>query len=184
MINLLTDDFPTSVGIDGESFEIYTDFRDYIELQQMLVDKEDDSIILHYILDLFVDKIPDDYTKAVKAINEFKKGNTTDNPHSNAVKGKSRYVFSFLEDAAYIIGGFRECYGIDLIHIEYMHWWEFNALLEALNESCELKKRIYYRSIDLSTIENKKERKRIKKIQQRITLQVKEVSDEDIANSF
>ena len=63
MINLLTDDFPTSVEIDGESFEIYTDFRDYIELQQMLVDKEDDSIILHYILDLFVDKIPDDYTK-------------------------------------------------------------------------------------------------------------------------
>ena len=184
MINLLTDDLPKTVLVDGKEYKIYTDFRDYIELHQMLIDKRDDSEIYLYIQDLFIDEIPDDFVETIKAINEFKKGNTANQPKGNAVKSKSKYVFSFLEDAPYIIGGFRECYGIDLLHIKYMHWWEFNALLESLNESCELKKRIYYRSIDLSTIKNKEERNRIKKIQRSIAISVKEISDEDIANAF
>ena len=58
------------------------------------------------------------------------------------------------------------------------------ALLNALNSQCALKQRMYYRSIRLADIKDKKERNRIRKIQNAIALPSIELSDEAIANAF
>ena len=57
-------------------------------------------------------------------------------------------------------------------------------LFDGLSEKNEIKQRIYYRSVDLSTIKDKEERKRIRKIQNSIRLPQEVISDGDIANAF
>lgn len=190
MINLLTDDLPRTVTVDHNSYMIYTDFRDYIELQQMIMDGVDDYAIVNYICDLYMNEKPDDLKECVRAINVFMKGNvdgSKNDSHDGSFNGKkaSRFAFSYKYDAPYIIGAFLECYGIDLMTCEYMHWWKFNALFDSLNENTELKKRIAYRMMDISKIKNKDEKKRIRRIQKQIAIPVVNVmSDEDIANAF
>ena len=77
---------------------------------------------------------------------------------NNEEDTKHNQVISYNQDAPYIISGFLECYGIDLTEIPYMHWWKFQMLIDGMNEDCELKKRMGYRSIDLNQIKDKEER--------------------------
>lgn len=92
-------------------------------------------------------------------------------------------VFDWKYDAAFIIGDFRRYYGIDLLSVEYMHWWEFRCLFDALSDDSQCQKRIGYRSTDLSQKKNEAERKRIARIQQRIELPF-EMDEDDIASVF
>ncbi len=93
-------------------------------------------------------------------------------------------VISYNQDAPYIIAGFLECYGIDLTEVPYMHWWKFQMLIDGMNEDCELKKRMGYRSIDLSKIKDKEERERIRKIQKQIAIVDRVVTSEEIGDAF
>ena len=93
-------------------------------------------------------------------------------------------LFSFSVDYPYILSGFLRDYGIDLETVDYLHWWKFRALFDGLSEDTEIKQRIMYRSMDLSTIKDKEERKRIQKIQRAIQLPAEALSDYDIGNAF
>ena len=53
-----------------------------------------------------------------------------------------------------------------------------------MNEDCELKKRMGYRSIDLNQIKDKEERERIRKIQKQIAIIDYEVTSEEIGDAF
>ena len=65
-----------------------------------------------------------------------------------------------------------------------MHWYKFHALLDALPEDTPLKKRMAYRAINISSIKDKAEKKRIKDIQRSIALPSRELSAFDIGNQF
>ena len=93
-------------------------------------------------------------------------------------------LFSFALDYPYILAGFWQDYGIDISEIRYLHWWKFRQLFDGLSEKTEIKQRIMYRSIDLSTIKDKDERKRIEKIQRSIKLPESELTEYDIGNAF
>ena len=96
-------------------------------------------------------------------------------------------MYSFEQDAECIYSAFREVYGINLQTIPYMHWWEFQTLFAGLPEKTEIKQRIMYRSIDLRTIKDKDERKRIKKIQEIVALKKKnrrKMTDYEIGEMF
>lgn len=199
MINLLTGDLPKSVIVKGKEYDIYTDFRDYIELQQLLK-KGTNEQIAEYIIGLFIDGLPfnkaktqeeanDLFIDALNQIVNFFRMEEDQEEKREETEGQKRKrpSFSFDDDMAYVIGAFREAYGIDLIHIDYLHWFEFNALMEAVPETTELKKRIHYRSIDTDKIKDKNERKRIKAIQKKIAIKGERkavLSDEEIGAAF
>lgn len=184
MINALFEEYPEALYINGEYYKIFTDFRRWIALYEAMLDKtlseEEKGCIAMF---LFQNDVPKDYSSAIISIAKFLQGNISENKHKTTAK-KSRYVFSYTYDQDYIIGAFKECYGIDILNISYMHWWHFNALLNSLNSSCELKQRIMYRSIRLSDISDKKERNRIRKIQRQIAIPAPELNDEEIASVF
>ena len=98
----------------------------------------------------------------------------------------SKQVYSYEEDMTWIYSAFREVYGIDLQKIEYMHWWEFQTLFTGLPESTEIKQRMMYRSIDLRTVKDKDERKRIKRIQDAIALKKRKrkMTDYEMGDMF
>lgn len=199
MINLLTGDLPKSVIVKGKEYDIYTDFRDYIELQQLLK-KGTNEQIAEYIIGLFIDGLP--FNKArnqeevndlfVEALNQivnfFRMGEGQEEKREETEGQKrKRPSFSFDDDMAYVIGAFREAYSIDLVHIDYLHWWEFNALMDSVPETTELKKRIHYRSIDTDKIKDNNEKKRIKAIQKKIAIKGERkavLSDEEIGAAF
>ena len=65
-----------------------------------------------------------------------------------------------------------------------MHWWEFRMLFDGLSDNTEIKKRMLYRGIDLSTIKDADERKRIQRIQQEIMIPDTGPNDYDIGEAF
>lgn len=185
MLNLLIYEQPETVNVSGMDLPIFTDFRDYIELSEYLENGTDEEIFF-YILNLYKDLPPGlDSGELVTKILEFYKIDT--DVKTDGKGGSADPVFSFNDDFAYILGAFRQYYNIDLIRVDYLHWYEFNALLEALPEDSELKKRVGYRSLDATKIKDKNERARIRKIQNKLRIRKKNhryLSDNEIGSIF
>ncbi len=104
------------------------------------------------------------------------------NESGEPVKGKP--LFSYSIDFPYILSDFLREYQIDLCEIKYLHWWKFKALFDGLSEKAEIKQRMMYRSIDTGSIQDKEERKRIRKIQNIIQLPDVELTDYEIGDMF
>ena len=59
--------------------------------------------------------------------------------------GRDEKLLDMIQDGSYIYASFMQCYGIDLIDIEYLHWHKFITLFKCLSEDCIIKKIISYR---------------------------------------
>ena len=180
MLNVLYEKFPEHVTVNGEFFPIETDFREWIRFVELA---EDDSVPLQakvqLMLGWYTDRIPADIEAAVSALGDFLAAKRL--YPGKAEEGEERSVkpaFSFEEDAGCIYSAFIECYGIDIQTIDYMHWWKFKTLFDNLPEKTEIKQRMIYRTIDISSIKDKEERKRIRKIQSAIALKKKRCLDD------
>ncbi len=190
-MNLFYEDYPKSVCVGGKDIPIITDFREIVKLMDML---RADSLTYEekmYLLLQYFQEQPEDLEKAVDALSDFVamrelgRQNASD-VHSCEEEDEKpqRDVYSFEIDYPFIFSAFLQDYGINIRTIPYMHWWEFRMLFSGLSEGTEIKQRIMYRSVDLSEIKDKEERKRIAKIQQAIRLPDAELTDYDIGNAF
>lgn len=187
MINLLFEELPDAVEVSGKFYKIATDFRDWIAFFDMMADTEfDQKQKMLTALVWFSDEIPENIVGAYKALTDFASCSGTKRTPENSGKNSSQNVptLSWLYDSAYVLGAFRQVYGIDLIRIEYMHWWEFSALFEALPEDTPIKKRIAYRQIRLSDIKDKERRKQILKIKKAVAFPHEPVSAEKTGEIF
>lgn len=77
---------------------------------------------------------------------------------------KEPRVLDYDQDKERLYCAFATAYGIRLA-LAPMHWYEFRTLLMGLPSESDLAKIMGYRSADLSTIEDKSERKRIAALQ-------------------
>jgi len=188
-MNPLYEPFPDYVTVNGKKVRIVTDFREYIKLIDLLKDDEvDETEKKELIACWFLDDPGSDFEECLQALTDFvvnyKETKASEGEEGNEDNTKHDPVISYKQDAPYIISGFLECYGIDLTEIPYMHWWKFQMLIDGMNEECELKKRMGYRSIDLNQIKDREERERIRKIQKQIAIIDYEVTSEEIGNAF
>ena len=194
-MNILYEDLPTAVSVHGETYEVLTDFRDWIRFSDLVSDSQiDDSEKIGIMSEWYVCGCPGAAKDMIDGLIKFFSSDGEDSDQEDTEAGETdspaeeaksmRQLYSYSEDAAYIICGFLECYGIDLLEIPYMHWWKFKALLNAMSEETEFKKRIQYRSIDASKIKDSSERRRIQRIQAHIALKKGVVSDCDIASAL
>lgn len=119
MFNALIEEYPEEIMVHGKLYQIDSDFRRWIGLNEALMDAEmtDEERVL-LIIDLFVNDAPEDIAEAVESIVLFLQGNVlnTEKKSSGDVKKNSLYVFSFTYDQDYIIGAFLEYYNIDLLN--------------------------------------------------------------------
>lgn len=189
MINLLYEKYPTSVIVDGESYPICTDFRDWIAFFDMRDDTsaEKEDIIL-CAFSWFKDTAPTNKNQGFQALLDFAsckdlvfKFNNETQVESNNFK---KPILSYCYDCEYILGAFLQVYHMDLNTIDYMHWYKFNALIKALPEDTPLKQRMIYRNTNLCDIKDKAERKRIKKIKQEIALPSKSMDAFQVGSIF
>lgn len=178
-MNVLFEKFPETVTVEGKKYRVVTDFREWIKLHEFLENMQKYTrYTLEIILDWYMDTRPDDEVLAVRALQDFMAAGEL-HPENNGVEEDScteretppeKPSFSFSQDAVCIYSAFRAVYGIDITNIPYMHWYQFLALFEGLPENTEIKQRMYYRSVDLNSVEGKEERKRIKKLKKQLAL--------------
>lgn len=188
-MNLFYEEYPNVIVVGGEEIPIITDFREYIKLMDMLKDDSLSSQEKIYCLSQYFLKTPCDFAGAMNALTDFVTMKSRydsveeENADSEEVENRKE-VYSFEYDYPFIFSAFLSEYGINIRTIQYLHWWEFKMLFDGLPEDTEIKRRIMYRSIDLNTIKDKKERERIQKIQNAIRLPEDRVSDYDIGDAF
>ena len=190
MINALYEPFPEEIEVDGIAYPIVTDFREWFRFADMLADEELEKEEKLYLMTQWLSEAPKEITSEfVNAVFRFyradalKPDSLESDDEEETEQPKRPPVFDWKYDAAFIIGDFRRYYGIHLLSVEYMHWWEFRCLFDALPDDSQCQKRIGYRSTDLSQIKNEAERKRIARIQQRIALPF-EMDEDDVAAIF
>lgn len=189
LANLFYEELPVAVMIKGREYRIITDFREWIRFTDMLKDKEIPiSVKASFMLQMFEENVEFSESLTIQdilsAFSKFLSCAEETEAEQEAPPRSMREILSYKVDAPYIIAAFFQCYGLDLIEIPYMHWWKFKALFNGLSDETEIKRRMFYRSVNLSEVKDKEERKRIRKIQQQIMLPQEALSDEDIANAF
>ena len=187
-MNVFYEDLPVTLQINGEPYPIITDFREWIRFSDMIKSDIPPEYKLEFLSEMFLKRInvQEHFDEIIYKISAFLSLEELKIPHKDGGKHKAgKNTLSYVYDAPYIISAFLENYGVDLVSIDYMHWWKFRMLLDGLPDETHIKQRIYYRSVDLGDIKDKDEKKRISRIKKSIDLPENEfLSDEEIANAF
>ena len=163
--SLLTDELPRSVFIQDGTIEIYIKTDTLTALQCLSMLDNDDipdavriSCVIETILAEGEEILPDMYLDAFSAILDYLKGF----PVEGGTKSREP-VFSYSQDHAYVVAGFRQAYGMSLEDIHRTHWWEFQALLSGLPEGTRLSQIMRIRSMDIDPKASPAEKLRIQK---------------------
>lgn len=174
--------YPQSVTVCGKSYPIETDFRRWIEFYDLAIQQGNEEERVKKMLALYKGRLPDDLKAAIDALCEFYTAGHMKSDDDEPRRGMPNYDFEFDQD--FFVSGFRENYGISLLQVDYMHWWEFLALFRGMNANTELKQRMQLRSIDTGQIKDPKERARIRHAQMAIAIPLPEMDDEAIGDAF
>ena len=188
-LNILIDDLPETITVNGRSFPIDTDFRTAILFELMLMDPkltpQEKAANMYYLF--FTDEAPEYCQEAADALQIFyacgekpepkrrRRGKAEPEPDQPRMEKR---VYDFQVDSERIVAAFLSEYGIDLCDIEYMHWWKFMALFHGLSDDQQIMKIIGYRSINLSKIKDKDTRSHYAELQRKYALP-NPMSDED-----
>lgn len=177
---------PEKVCVGGEEFEINTDFRVWIEIEQLIFNKRlTDAERLSGMIVLAMPEVPDtDVHALVSALLEFCFGDMTESKDCKGTHKKA--LFDYDEDSEYIYSAFLAEFGIDLTTAS-LHWHKFKALLKSLSDDCKFSKIVGYRSTDTSKIKDKEQRRYYEKMKRIYSLPDRRTEDEkeaDLAESL
>jgi hypothetical protein len=123
-VNLLVDELPDAVEIDGKEYLLNTDFRNCLNVilayeDENLTDYEKQVIMLRNLYPV----IPDNTEIAIEKALVFMDGGEQAKSEGIA---KPR-IYSFSKDSSLIYSAFKQTHGIDL-SVDHLHWWKFLAL--------------------------------------------------------
>lgn len=164
---LLTKKLPIVLEVNGKEYPIQTDFRKVLEYESRIKKGASDIEIARAVDEMFnhEDEIitVHNFSEAVSRLNWFVScGETKAKRLPSAALGiNGNKPFDFEVDGALIYSAFIQTYGIDLLDVEYMHWWKFNALLADVSKDSRFSKIMEYRTIDLKNKNLSKEQKKL-----------------------
>ena len=154
-MNILIDDLPYSVDIHGTQHEIHPEFRFIVLAEQAINNTELTEVErIACALDLFFVTPPSDILAAMGAFTDFfacyKQPKKTGKGKPKALPA----VLSSEHDAPLIFSAFMRTYGINLNSVKNLHWFEYQAMLDDLDEGCRLSKIMEYRGANLSDVKS------------------------------
>ncbi len=121
-MNILIEELPDSVLVDGIAYAVNTDFR--YSLRSILAFEDNDLtpyekqiIMLKNLYPVMPSNIEKAVEQGIKFLNGGRDFEETD----------AERLYSFSKDANYIFAAFHQTHGIDL-QVTEMHWWKFLAL--------------------------------------------------------
>jgi hypothetical protein len=124
-MNILIDELPESLEVDGFKYPINFDFKTCLRIIMAFEDCEltpqEKQVV---VLECLYKKVPANIPQALIAANDFLNGGADDEEREGSNEPRQ---YSFSGDANFIYAAFRQNHGVDL-HASNMHWWEFLAL--------------------------------------------------------
>lgn len=170
-MNILLDNLPEYIDVNGKRYFADTDFRTMIILEKIINDKTiDNATRVRNVLDLVLtDEQPAGIDLAVEEILFLyscgERSQRKSKPPTNGdVVLKPKMIYDYDHDAPYIYAAFLSQYGIELNEVQFLHWWKFQALFRSLDDDCKIAQIMGYRAADLNKIKDKNERSRIAKL--------------------
>lgn len=156
-MNLLTNELPRTVTVEGKPYPIRTDFRTWLKFEEGMKRPGNVREKTVRIFDLcFPEETPHSAQQALTALSGFFLMRGYYGEDNSKTPPKRRHNLSqaldFTVDAGLIAAAFRQCYGIDLLTETSLHWHAFLLLLRALPEDCRLCQIMSYRTVELSDI--------------------------------
>ena len=154
-MNLLIDQLPTAVLIDGREYPINSDFRTCLRTIMAFEDDELTGLEKQMImLENLYPEQPSDPTAACEIAVRFLNGGSEDGEGDGDAPLR---LYSFSKDAQFIFSAFRQTHGIDLETAE-LHWWKFLALFMDLGADTTFSSMIGLRKRILTGKASKEER--------------------------
>lgn len=157
-MNVIIDNLPYE--IDGHP--IMPDFRNMIRLELLLKEDIWSTHKTLLALGLLYNPIPKDINKAVNGLVWFYSRGKEPEQIEGEVEEKPE-AYDFDVDADDIYSAFFATYHLNLsrLNVNDLHWWEFCALMRGLPDDTIIKEKMYYRTVDISKIKDKKEKTRV-----------------------
>lgn len=151
MLWLERTDLPESIDVNGTEYPIRADFRTWVRVDSVIQDgaiPEDLKLpVICRIIGLNPLDISQDQRGLWSAITGFYLCGKE--PRESFAKTNGRQGYRFDYDMDMIYAAFRQQYNINLLQAD-LHWFEFKALFNALNDDTMIVKIIGYRTRDLS----------------------------------
>jgi len=172
-MNILIDTLPEEVEINNKAYEVNFDFRTLILINLLLCDMTvDEDFKVKQSIKLFYPVIPLDKNIAISNLAWFNRcGKEIELKKTKKTKSATgKRILDYEKDADLIYSAFMSQYRLDLQDIEQLHWWKFQSLLNGLNEDNRLCEIMKYRSMDLSKIQDKEQKKFYKEMQELYSL--------------
>lgn len=143
--------------IDG--VPISPDFRNMIRFELVLQEKDlSESERLYLGLTQLWPEIPQDVDDAIRKLMWFYGCGRSEPAQKVRPAREIPRAYDFGKDAEMIYAGFYAAYGVSLTTLDFMHWWEFMALLMGLPDTTQMGRIMYYRTVDLAQIKDKAQR--------------------------
>lgn len=173
-MNLLTERPPDYTVVDGVKYPVYTDFRNWIQIEIILSRGNLSGKEAAQALTLcYRSALPPTPVDAMQGLFSFyacgKEPENDKDKTDKTDKASKKPIYSFEYDAEHIYSAFLTQYKIDLGTAD-MHWWTFRALFAGLTEENTIVKIMQWRSMDLTKIKDKKERARYRSLKNKFAL--------------
>lgn len=167
MENILIDDLPHTVEINGEDWPIDWGYRALMLCEiDLFQSNKSDEVKMQEVLNIFYkDNVPDDIEAAMNQFLRFFTAKEEKQSEQDSMKASGARAYDFDQDAHMIYAAFRSQYGINLNKIKNkdLHWWEFLALFNSLNDDLLISKVMYWRTVRLKDVP-KSERKFVRRM--------------------
>lgn len=173
--------YPEEIEVNGRRYKINTDYRIALACFKAINDSEiSDKERFYAVLCLLLgtDVKREDEELAFKKCEIFLRcGKETNQNHEEI-------DIDYWQDAGYINASFRSTYHINILK-EDMHWWEYNDMITGFDEKSIMNRIREIRNLDLKDIKDPKERSKLEKAKQELSLKkenVKILNDEEKRN--
>ena len=182
-MNILTNDLPDFVTVDGVNYTIRSDFKTWLKFHELISDRKITADKLTDILILiYIKEIPRTIQDAISAALRFYSCYEEKETKTN----NSKPIMDFAQDSGSIYAAFRQQYNINLTTAK-LHWFEFRALLDNLTDSTKLVKIMEYRGMNISKIKDKETKKfyrDMKRIYKLEDTRTDEEKEQELAEAF
>ncbi|MCU6762287.1 Bacteriophage Gp15 protein [uncultured Roseburia sp.] len=171
-VNILIDQLPQTVEIDRIQVPVNWGYRACILLEMVMFSGLSDEEKIRKALNIFYcGAIPENVAAAIEKMSWFyncgvRKGK------SESILNKGKRSYCFEQDAFLIYAAFWTQYHINLNQMgnEQLHWWEFAAMFESLDDSLKIRQVMYWRLADTKGM-SKKEASFIRKMKKVYAIQ-------------
>lgn len=142
-MNVLIDGLPTAVEIDGQEYELNTDYRVGLQIMTAFEDPDltgfEKQVVM---LQLLYPVVPSNAHRAAELAVKFL--NCGQEPKQSDEEPDATRYYSWSQDSRYIMSAIEQAYHIDLSQAK-MHWWRFSYMFLDLHENCFFSRLIYLR---------------------------------------